>query len=200
MLAENGYNVGFGAKKHFASYDIIVKLPFWISFIVLSVGIIQVAYPNILFNKEISIGLIVVGIASLSINFYTDNKDAYDKTGVRLTQLFNKLRDLYLTVKHSDRVEFTEEKEKMDAIMSSFYDTAISKQVFMSQWYAHIKFFYEMQIDWIDEQLKFGFLKDKVPGTIKTILAIIILFIIVYTTIKLKNEYFTDFPRFSFKS
>ena len=27
MIAETGYNVGFGAKKHFATYDIVEKAP-----------------------------------------------------------------------------------------------------------------------------------------------------------------------------
>ena len=26
-IAENAYNIGFGAKKHFASYDILTKFP-----------------------------------------------------------------------------------------------------------------------------------------------------------------------------
>ena len=50
----------------------------------------------------------------------------------------------------------------------------------MSQWYAHYKFFYEMQIDWVDEQLKFKFIKDKVPASIKTTVSITIIVILIY--------------------
>ena len=32
-IAETGYNVGFGAKKHFATYDLLEKMPGWIGFI-----------------------------------------------------------------------------------------------------------------------------------------------------------------------
>ena len=45
-LATNGYNVGFGAKKHFATYDIVEKIPVTISVITFMVGLGQLAYPD----------------------------------------------------------------------------------------------------------------------------------------------------------
>ena len=38
-IAETGYNVGFGAKLHFATYDIVDKTPGLIGFISTAVGI-----------------------------------------------------------------------------------------------------------------------------------------------------------------
>ena len=38
-IAETGYNVGFGAKKHFATYDIVQKAPGWIAFVSFVVGV-----------------------------------------------------------------------------------------------------------------------------------------------------------------
>jgi hypothetical protein len=38
QIAETAYNVGFGAKKPFASYDIIDKMPGVISFLSLATG------------------------------------------------------------------------------------------------------------------------------------------------------------------
>ena len=38
-IAEKGYDIGFGAKKHFATYDIIEKTPGLISFISTAVGV-----------------------------------------------------------------------------------------------------------------------------------------------------------------
>ena len=38
-IADTGYNVGFGAKKHFATYDLVEKSPGWISFLSIAFGI-----------------------------------------------------------------------------------------------------------------------------------------------------------------
>ena len=169
-LATNGYNVGFGAKKNFASYDLVIKLPSWIGFITLALGIIQLGYPVIGNCKWLSTILILVSVAALYINVFNSTTDKFEKEGIRLTKLFNRLRNLYLKVKSSDKNDFTDEVNEMNGIMDEYYSNVISKQVFMSQWFAHFKFFYEMQIDWVDEQLKFGFFKDKVPNSLKIIL------------------------------
>lgn len=178
-VAINAYNVGFGAKKHFASYDIIVKLPYWISFIVLSIGILQLAYDPFPYGKETSVVLILISIASLFLNFFNSTKDDYKDKGVDLTKHFNGLRQIYLRIKNSDNEDFTSEREEMSQILNDFYNKSITKQVFLSQWYAHFKFFYEMQIDWLDEELNFGFWKDKFPNSLKIFLFIALTVIIV---------------------
>lgn len=179
-IASNGYNVGFGAKKNFASYDLVIKLPSWIGFITLGLGIIQLGYPVVGNCKWLSTILILVSVASLYINVFNSTADNFEKEGIRLTQLFNRLRSLYLKVKASDKNDFTEEVNEMNNIMDEFYSNVISKQVFLSQWFAHFKFFYEMQIDWVDEQLKFKFFKDKVPNSLKFVSLILILLISIY--------------------
>lgn len=64
-VAEHGYNVYFGAKKHFATYDIVEKVPGWIAFITLCIGIWQIYTSTFAFNKEISLLIIFVSIAAL---------------------------------------------------------------------------------------------------------------------------------------
>lgn len=178
-IAINAYNVGFGAKKHFASYDILIKLPYWISFIVLSIGILQLAYDPFPYGKEVSIILILISIASLFLNFFNSTKDDYNDKGVELTKQFNGLRQIYLKVKNSNQQDFTSEREEINKILNDFYNKSITKQVFLSQWYAHFKFFYEMQIDWIDEELNFTFWKDKFPNSLKIFLLIVLTVIII---------------------
>lgn len=63
----------------------------------------------------------------------------------------------------------------MKKIVSEFQKKSITKQIFLSDWYAHYKFFYQMQTEWIDEQLNFSFLKDKFPRS----LLIILLFLLI---------------------
>jgi hypothetical protein len=184
-IAINSYNVGFGAKKNFASHDIIVKLPSWIGFITLSIGILQLYYSVLGNNKELSVILILISVASLYLSVFNSSIEKFDKEGIRETQIFNKLKNLYFTVKSETKTDFTEEINKMNEIMNDFYSETIAKQVFMSQWYAHYKFFYEMQIEWIDEELKFNFFKDKIPNSLKHLIILILLIILIYYA----NEY-----------
>lgn len=184
-LATNGYNVGFGAKKHFASYDIITKFPYWISFVTLSVGVMQLGYPEFDYNKEVSIGLIITGIASLFLNFFNSDKNQYDLVGIELTQMYNGLRSLYYRVKGSEGTDFEAEEKEMDELVNKFYSKAISRQVFLADWYGHFKFFGEMQVDWVDEQLNFKFFKDKIPNSFKIFVLLIIVIVLIALILQL---------------
>jgi len=53
---------------------------------------------------------------------------------------------------------FTDELHSID---KEYYATAINKQILFSDWYTHYKFFWQYQIDWVDEQKKFKFFRDK---------------------------------------
>jgi hypothetical protein len=178
-LATKGYDVGFGAKKNFSSYDIINKLPSWIGFISLAIGVVQAAYENIRFNKEISILMIVVGIAILYADSFKGKLEEYEKEGVRLTRIYNKLRDLYLAAKSDDNFSYENYSLIYESLLNDFYTNTITKQVFLSQWYAHFKFFYETEIDWVDEQLNFHFFKDKVPNSLKVFFIIILIIALI---------------------
>ncbi|WP_026464999.1 SLATT domain-containing protein [Adhaeribacter aquaticus] len=178
-LATKGYDIGFGAKKNFASFDIINKLPSWIGFISLAIGILQIAYENIIYNKELSIILIFAGIAIIYLEVYKNKTDDYEKEGIRLTRLFNNMRDLYYKAKSDSSFRLETYENEYQNLLYEFYSKSISKQVFTSQWYAHFKFFYEMQIEWIDEQLKFSFIKDKLPNSLKIIILILLLILII---------------------
>jgi hypothetical protein len=179
-IATNGYNVGFGAKKNFASYDILIKLPSWVGFISLSIGILQLGYDSLGGNKELSAFLIIISVAIMYLNCFNAKIDDFNEEGIRLTKLFNSLRLLYFKVKDYNKEDYNTESIELSKILDEYYSKSITKQVFMSQWYAHYKFFYEMQIDWVDEQLKFKFIKDKVPASIKIILSISTIVILIY--------------------
>jgi hypothetical protein len=161
-IADTAYNVGFGAKKHFATYDIVEKAPGWIGFISLAVGVFAL-FVDVLATKHISAILIVLGISGLLINAYSDTKQKYEETGKRLTALFKKLKGIYFSVKASSKTNFDEEINELNRIEEEFCASCISKQILFSDWYAHYKFFWQHQIDWVDEQKDFKFWRDKVP-------------------------------------
>jgi len=174
QLADTAYNVGFGAKKHFATFDIVEKAPGWIGFVSMGVGIFAL-FIETLATKQMSAIFIILGISGLLINLYSADKQNYEQKGVDLTKLFNELKSLYFSVKSSEKSEFKEETEKLSDIESRYYSNCISKQILFSDWYAHYKFFWQHQIGWIDEQKHFKFWRDKVPLSFVFTLLILIL-------------------------
>lgn len=161
-IAETGYNVGFGAKKTFATFDIVEKGPGWIGFVSLVVGVYAL-YIDALATKFPSATLIVAGIAALYISFYKSGE--YEKAGNGQIKLFNRLRDLYREV--SGNADIAASQAKLAQIESEFYAATISKQIFLSDWYAHYKFFAQTQTGWMNEQLNFSVWKDMIPLSAK---------------------------------
>jgi hypothetical protein len=156
-IAEKGYDVLFGVKKTFATYDIVGKGPGWVGLISSAVGIFALIYDP-LSAKVPSAILIIAGIASLYLSFY--RTEEYEKAANKLLFQYNKLKSLYRSVQSGQ--DPIAAKIEFDAIDAEYYSTAMGRQVFLSGWYAHYKLFAETQIDWMDEQLHFKW-KDKVP-------------------------------------
>ncbi len=167
-LAETGYNVGFGAKKHFATFDIVEKGPGWIGFISATCGVYALVFDQ-LSAKLPSATLVVAGIVALYISFYRSAE--YELVGKELTTVYNELRDLYREVQAG--ADTATSHARMRALEQRFYATSISKQILFSDWYAHFKFFGQHQITWIDEQLHFGFWKDKLPASAKLLTVVL---------------------------
>lgn len=177
-LAENGYNVSFGARKNFATFDIVEKMPGFISLIGLIIGVIQIYFDNLIYSGLISVLLICASIIGLTISVYNPDKERYRERGDELIQLHNQLRGLYYEVKSINKEEYQDEINRMDQIMSVFYNNNISKQISFSDWYAHYKFFYQTQHEWIDEQKHFT-LRDKIPVSFRFFVLIIITIVVI---------------------
>lgn len=162
-LAQSGYNIGYAAKKHLATFDIVEKAPGWITLATLVIGIFALVVPS-LEHHLIAASVIVVGVASMYFGSYQDSRGGYEQTGSRLTTLFTELRMLYAEVKSlDDNADLEALKTRYRAVLEESQRIGISKQIFLSDWYAHYKFFWQAQTGWMDEQLKFGFWRDKVP-------------------------------------
>ena len=162
-IAETGYNVGFGAKKHFATYDLVEKSPGWISFISIAFGIYSLAFKE-LSTSFLSASFTVLGVVGLYVSMYDAKKSDYEKAGVELTKIYNQLRALYYSVQSkSDSDDLTNLISEYQQLESQYYSVGLSKQILFSDWYAHYKFFWQHQIEWVDEQSNFSFFRDKVP-------------------------------------
>jgi hypothetical protein len=169
-IAETGYNVGFGAKKHFATYDIVEKLPGTIGFVSLAIGILSLVFDQ-LSAKVPSACLAIAGVASLFVSHYDHVKMNYERVGRELTCIYNELRTLYRQVQGG--AELGASHDALVDLENSYYAKSISKQIIFSDWYAHYKFFSQMQIDWVDEQKKFTW-RDKVPVSFLVVFCLII--------------------------
>jgi hypothetical protein len=167
-IAQKGYDVVFGVKKTFATYDIANKGPGWIGFISSAVGVLALIFDP-LSAKLPSAILVIAGIASLYLSFY--RADEYEKAANAQLALYNKLKNLYLSVQSG--MDLGAAKAEYDAIETAYYSVTVGKQVFLSGWYAHYKLFAESQYDWMDEQLHFTW-RDKWPVTVRLTVIVLI--------------------------
>lgn len=164
-ISETGYNVGFGAKKHYATYDIVQKAPGIIGFLGITVGIFSLIFDS-LAAKIPSATLTVLGVIGVYVGSRQYRKTEYEAAGTKLTQLFNQLRDLCRRVEDGGDIE--KSFDELKKIEQEYYETSISEQILFSDWYAHYKFFAQQQIDWIEKYRTFT-LRDKVPLSIRII-------------------------------
>lgn len=178
-IAETAYNVGYGAKMHFATHDIVDKVPGMISFLSMAVGVFAL-YIDELSIKHLSATFIVLGIVGLYINFYDSKKECYMNAGTKLTQTFNELKALYFIVKSAPDGDLPKHQDKLTQLEEGFCNDCISKQIIFSGWYAHYKFFWQHQIEWIDEQKKFSFFRDKIPLSLSVTVFVVLAGGVIY--------------------
>ncbi|WP_114948751.1 SLATT domain-containing protein [Microvirga calopogonii] len=160
-IAATGYNVGFGAKKHFATFDLVEKIPGWIGFISTAAGIGSLVL-DFLGTKFAAAVLAILGSCTVYINGYKGKE--YDRAGKKLTKIYNHLRDLYHSVEAGADVNSS--YARLQELEGQFYAASISKQILFSDWYAHYKFFAQQERGWIDKQRQFTW-NDMVPLSLR---------------------------------
>ncbi|MBP6714694.1 SLATT domain-containing protein [Aliarcobacter cryaerophilus] len=180
QIAESAYNIGFGAKKSFATFDIVDKIPGILNFCVLAIGILALVIDE-LNIKIVSASLIIFGVIGIYISKYDDKKDEYAILGSEIKKLFNELKSLYHSVKaKSDDTNFDEDISKMKEIEDKFYLITIPKQILFSDWYAHYKFFWQWatHIKWLESELKLTFWENKIPLSFLVFIGVVLLIFI----------------------
>jgi hypothetical protein len=161
-IAETAYNVGYGAKKHFATYEITDKLPSVIGFFSIAVGVGSL-FIEVLARNWMTAAFVVLGVLSLCIAHHDHKKDGCAERGKKLTQVFNGLKRLYFEVKSAPDADLPRLQKDLETLELESNQIGSSDQILFSGWFAHYKFFWEQQIGWIDEQLHFRFWRDKIP-------------------------------------
>lgn len=167
-IANKGYNIGFGAKKHFITYHIYSQLPKTLSAAIIFVGIFQLLdfYDSISHSTQqlISALLICIGIVALVLDSGSKDKSEYNRVGKILTGFYNELHVMYNTVKSLNNSEsIICYSQRLDEIEKEFQIISISDQLPFTHLYTNLSFFFAgPQIDWLDEQLHFS-IRDKFP-------------------------------------
>lgn len=179
-IAETAYNVGYGAKVNFATLDIVEKVPGLLGFIGLAVGIYALFVPALTSN-QVGAAMVILGISNLYLAMHQADRQRYDDAGKMLTSQFNELKKLYFTAKSRlDSADFSDIIQAHDAVQATTVQISLSKQVLFSDWYAHYKFFWQQQIDWVDEQKQFCLYRDKVPLTAWFAIIVMVLFVVYH--------------------
>jgi len=178
-IAETAYNVGYSAKLHFASFEMIEKLPGIISFFSMAFGVYALAFAE-LSTKFMSSTLLVFGLVGIYISLKNGDKNSYEEKGVTLTGLFNDLKHLMSEAKRQPN-EVHSISEKLRDIENRYNQSCASHHIMFASWFAHYKFFWEQQIGWIDEQRKFIFFRDKIPLTFWVTLVVVAIIFLLYT-------------------
>lgn len=187
-IAKTAYNIGFGAKKNFASFDIVNNLNEYISILSMIIGVLALVFE--IFNaKIISATLLIFGIIGLYINKFDKGVEEYEKYGVLYLKLYNQLYLLYTEVDASNDISRKEILEKVKYIEEEFYNNRMSKQVYFSDFLAHFKFYYQFQTEWIVKELNLTFWNDKIPNSLKIImiLSLIIVLIVLFISSVYEN-------------
>lgn len=130
------------------------------------VGGIYSLFVPLLATTHVAAIFVIFGVSSLYIGFYGSDKARYEQVGKELTQGFLDLQVIYRTIKSlPEDADFSGELQKVLEIRSRMLSISMSKQIFLSDWYAHYKFFWIAQIDWVQESRPFNLWRDKIPLT-----------------------------------
>jgi hypothetical protein len=162
-LARTAYNVGFGAKKHFLTYDIYRILPRFISLATTLIGVYQLSiwYENIKdeTGKDLlSVSLIVVGIIGLVLDLLSSSKEQYNHVGKQMIKYYNELSDMYAIVETKNESDSSLEdiEVRRKQIQQEVDNCSLSNQAIFTHWFTHFGFFKTMQSDWVVKELNLG--------------------------------------------
>lgn len=180
QIAKKGYTISYAANLNFATYDFVRNFTTIVSFISIVVGVLGLV--SSFFSAQwISVTLLLLGIASLYISNFTKDIESYGDRGKRHTQQLNQLKNLYLKVKTKANDDLEDEIREYEKIEEEFNNDSQPKQLFLfSDWIAHYKLFFTKDVSWMDEQLHFGWFRDKTPQSLKMCVLFLVICIVLY--------------------
>ncbi len=186
-IAELAYNVTYGANRHFATFDIVSRLPAWIGFASLAFGIVGLAFK--VTTNLTSVVFILLSIAALFITMYEPKKSDYERRGVQLTKLSGNLLSLYRKAETDEPDVLKEVNQKFLELKDAYYSDGgnIGQQILFSDVLAHYKMFgvKKQQSQWFVDELNLTLFRDKIPFFILLLSSLTLLAMVTYGLYKL---------------
>ncbi|WP_104402686.1 SLATT domain-containing protein [Vibrio penaeicida] len=178
QIAREYYNVIYGAKLNFSSFDFCEKIPSLISFFSLSLGILGLAFAE--FNsKTLAASLLIVGLVGLLLKPREAIKEQYYTAGVELTQLSKKLEIIHSEVDENDLTSVESARKSLIQTQELHKEVKQPSPVLLATWFAHYKLFSEHNSKWLCNELDLTW-RDKFPLSLRVAIVIAISSMLIY--------------------
>lgn len=169
QIAMSGYIAGFGAKRSFASFEILTKFPNIVGWALLCIGVFGLIVRE-LATSYVSAATVCIGAITTYLSVQKRDLERLQESGEKLTAIRDELGLLYAKVRGvADGVDFNLYTTELSDFRARISQASVSDQVLFSNWFAHLKFFGEAQIHWINDELKFRLLRDKIPASLSVL-------------------------------
>ncbi|MEN5266207.1 SLATT domain-containing protein [Stenotrophomonas sp. TWI587] len=184
QIASEGYNVGYSASLHFATFDIASKVPTLVTVTSFAVGILGLVYPD--FSEKLpSAILLIIGICMLYARDYESRLGEYEAAGVKLNNLYKRLHDLIIDAQSStdeDQLGLEEVRLRLIQIRLEASGVNVSPQIFGASWKAHHRFFWVIDSSWVRDHRNPSFTwRDMVPLSAFAVMGVIASALVVGT-------------------
>lgn len=166
LIAEQGYNAGFGAKINLSSFDLVRFIPPTAGCISLIVGISGLGWEEMTV-KTISFSIISLSILALYASLKSSDIVEYESAGVKITKIYRALRDLHAEVSSGPDEAKEEHISQYKKLVEDLLVSHKSDQVLGAGIFAHYKLFFESNSEWFVSELGLSFFRDKVPSSLK---------------------------------
>jgi hypothetical protein len=169
QVAGEYYNVLYGAKINYASFDICEKLPTLISITSLAFGVLALGF-DVFNSKILGAMLLIIGIIGILLKPRESIKDTYMLAAKTLTDLSKQLEALHGDLVRTESISDEKAKERLVELQKSHGAVSIPSPVLLSSWYAHYKVFSEHNVTWMNEELGLRWV-DKWPMSLRIFLS-----------------------------
>lgn len=176
-IANEGYNVGMGCNKSYATFDFLEKFPTLFTVVALTISLLQIANDNFPYAKEINMTLLIISICSIYLEKYKKNN--FLNSGIALTKVEKKIKDFYFELKENyDEGQIKNYEKELETLLDEAQEnTEFSHIIFITDIIAHYKLFFQKKnnSEWFCNELELKLFKDKIPENIKAILLLVAL-------------------------
>lgn len=179
-IANEGYNVGMGCNKSYATFDFLEKFPTLFTITALIISLLQIANDNFPYAKEINMTLLIISICSIYLEKY--KKNDFFNSGMALTKIEKKIKDFYFELRENyDEKEIKNYEKRLEILLDEAQQNIkFSHIIFITDIIAHYKLFFQKKnnSEWFCNELGLKLFKDKVPENVKLLVLLMIILVV----------------------